>query len=342
MAQIKQELKDKLERDGVAGFLDGEDTLERVIPGPGEEERNLSRLNKIITGESRPASHTAKEGVAKATYYGLPILLAWIRGADLATKGARGLKEIAKYPGDVQQASKAAEKAVGKAVKKAAKKDAAKKASQESKSIFGKLLKAGMDNTTTGIEHRAAKEIKKDVDVAIKALNDEPAKPLPMEMIKDYAEKKGKNVLKVGLGATKSADVLSKMPYDKGYATDIDEDYPETSMEDYEYNEDPGLERYDTKHPAKYAWNSYKDFMKGLIGLDDLDPSLYPMDLINNLLIQTNAEVNMWDGDYLENLSDRSKIALVKNIMKGKYDILDSVSGAMKKTYLDLTNNDEE
>lgn len=327
MADIKKEMKDKLERDGALGFLDMEDNVERVLPGPSEEERNLSRLNKIITKEKRPASHTAKEvGAWATTNVALPLLAAFLKGGSVASKGAKGLKAISETmdsANDFQKASKAAQKSAQKAVKAAEKKVAAKNANLDKikNPIFRVMAWAQAGSDGDKIALRAAKDNVKNIDTAIKATS-KYAPKLPKDMVNRLALEEGGKALAGTLGAEKLGEGVDRAVIEYG-------------------NTDKKDERIDKRAEMSKPRRVWQ-FLKSLVDMDDLDPSKYPMDLVNNLLIQWNADSNVLEKEQLDRLGDDEKIKLVKDVMKGKYNDYEDVSEAMLENYLRLTNTDEE
>lgn len=326
MADIEQELKQKLDKNGALSFLDMEDNLERVLPGPGEEERNLSRLNKIITKESRPASHTAKElGAWTGANVAIPLAVAFLKGANVARKGAKGLEQISKVAGSAdnfQKASKTAEKSAKRAVTNAGKKVATINAANEKiKNPFLRIV--AMATSGSGgpnIELRAAKDNLKNVETAIKATN-KYAPGLPKDMVNRFAKEEGGKALAGTLGGEK---IMEAIP-------DGVKDYGKTDKEGR-------IDKRAEMSAPRRVWQ----FLKSLVDLDDLDPAKYPMDLVDNLLVQWNAETNVLDKEQLDNLGDDEKIKLVKDVMKGKYNDYEDVSDAMLRNYLMLTNTDED
>lgn len=327
MADIKKEMKDKLERDGALGFLDMEDNVERVLPGPSEEERNLSRLNKIITGEKRPASHTAKEAGAWATTnVALPLLAAFLKGGSVASKGAKGLKAISETmdsANDFQKASKAAQKSAQKAVKSAEKKVAAKNAKIDKiKNPIVRVLAWAQRNDGDKIALRAAKDDVKNIDTAIKATS-KYAPELPKDTVNRLALEEGGKALAGTLGAEKLGEGVDRAVINYG---------------ENDKDKDARIDKRAEMSAPRRVWQ----FLKSLVDMDDLDPSKYPMDLVNNLLIQWNADSNVLEKEQLDRLGDDEKIKLVKDVMKGKYNDYEDVSEAMLENYLRLTNTDEE
>lgn len=326
MAELKKELKDKWKRDGALGLLDLEDDVERVLPGPGEEERNLSRLNKIITGEKRPASHTAKEAGAWATTnVAMPLLVAFLKGGSVASKGTKGLKTIAEATdatGDFHKAAKTAEKSAKKAVKEAEKKVATKNAELDKikNPVTRVIAWATSGNDGDKIALRAAKQDAKNIDTAIKATS-KYAPELPKDMVNRLAKEEGGKAFAATAGSEKLGEGVNRAAIDYG-KTDKDEKMDK---------------RAEMSSPRR-VWQ----FLKSLVDLDDLDPGKYPMDLVNNMLIQWNADTNVLSQEQLDKLGDDEKIKLVKDVMKGKYNDYEDVSEAMLENYLMLTNTDEE
>ena len=176
-----------------------QDDIERILPGPGEEERNLSRLNKVVTGEKRPASHTAKEaGAWTTTNVALPLLAAFLKGGGVASKGAKGLKTISETmdsANDFQKASKAAQKSARKAVKAAEKKVAAKNANLDKirNPVIRAIAWARSGSDGDKIALRAAKDNVKNIDTAIKATS-KYAPELPRDMVNRLALEEGGKV----------------------------------------------------------------------------------------------------------------------------------------------------
>ena len=326
MADLKKEMKDKLERDGAFGLLDLQDDVERILPGPSEEERNLSRLNKIIKDEKRPASHTAKEAGAWATTnVALPLLAAFLKGGGIASKGTKGLKAISETmdsANDFQKASKAAQKSAQKAVKEAEKKVAAKNAQIDKiKNPIIRVIAWAKRNDGDKIALRAAKDNVKNIDTAIKATS-KYAPELPKDMVNRLAKEEGGKVFAATAGSEKLGEGVDRAVIEYG-------------------NTDKKDERIDKRAEMSKPRRVWQ-FLKSLVDLDDLDPDKYPMDLVNNLLVQWNADTNVLSKDQLDRLGDDEKIKLVKDVMKGKYNDYEDVSEAMLENYLMLTNTDEE
>lgn len=328
MADVKQELEQKLERDGAIGFLDADDVVERVLPGPSEEERNLSRLRKIITGEARPVSHTAKETAAwTGVNVLLPVLAAGLKSGSVIAKGTKGLQQIKKAvgaTGNFQKAVKTTEKLAQKAVKDATKEAAkadAKRASAKNP-ILRAFLEAQLGSDAHNISLRAAKKNLKDVETAIEATS-KYAPDVPEKMIKRMGLEKGAKVL---AGTTAGERVLN------GITSANNNNYGETDKNDYR------IDKRAEMSVLRRAWQ----FLKSLVDLDDLDPSKYPMDLVNNLLVQWNADTNVLKKEQLDRLGDDEKIKMIKDIIKGKYNDFEDVSKSLVDRFTELTNTNEE
>lgn len=311
-------------------LLDITNDIEQIPIGPNEIERNNSRLRKIVTKEPRPASHTAKEVVAwTASNIGLPLLAAGIKGASVANKGRKGLKAINAVDkvDNIQVAAKEAEKLAKKAVEETAKKTAEKNSKLKGKSAFKKLLGTIGKMTTEELDERVAKNKVKNIATAVKAMA-KYAPGLPGDMVQRLARESGAKTLIGLLAAIKGGKLISN-----GIPNDKDFDKEEARQLD------PRIEM----NPLQKGIH----FGKQLLDLDNLDPSKFPMDMVNKLLVQTNADVDMWNKEQIDSLSDAEKIKLVKDVMKGKYNGMEDVSQIMRENYIALTkdyltNNDEE
>lgn len=306
-------------------LLDITNDIEQIPIGPNEIERNQSRLNKLVTGEKRPASHTAKEAVAwTASNVAVPVLLSAIKGASIASKGKKGLKAINAIDnaGDVKNAAKSAESLARKAFEEASKKSAEKAGQNKSRSVLGSILKSSLQMGTEQLDERVAKNRVNNIGIAIKAMN-KYAPGLPMDMINRYGREEGAKLLIGLLAGVKGGKLISKgLPNDK----------------DFEKEEARGLDPRIEMNGLQKA----VQFGKSLFDLDDLDPSTYPMDMIDKLIVQTNADTDKWNKDQIDSLSDAEKIKLVKDTMKGKYNDQEDISKVMLENYLRLTNTDGE
>lgn len=329
--QIVSEIKDKYNRDGVLGFTDLEDDIERILPGASESERNESRLNKIITGEKRPMSHTAKEAASWALADGTPFLVAWLKAVKIAGKGAKGLKTISEVGGDaakggIQAMQKVAEKQAKEAAEEAAKKVAENAPKKQAKTLLGRILQMAQQDAPDLIEKRAADADLKNVETAIKAMSSQPAgTDLPMESIKAYANNKGAKTLAALLGSEKLGRIIGKGMVDTG-----------------DYGKVKDLEGYDSSIEMG-GLETLGHFLSGIFDLDTLNPDIYPMDKIDNVLNTVNKKTHQWNQTQLDRLGEDEKVKLVKNIAKGKYDTDEkTLSYELYKAYRDLTNNNED
>lgn len=314
--------------DKIINLLDLQNDIEQIPIGPNEEERNESRLRKDITGEKRPLSHTIKEAGAWSTAnILLPFVAAVIKGANVVSKGQKGLKLInnaAKEGKSIEWAMKKAAKATKKASKKAAKEVAEN--APKSKSTFGKLIELASQTSPSNIKARIAKNDEKAVKTAIKAMGGvEPVGTTGEQMIKEYGIEKGAKTLAGTMAAEKAGDIIANGIPDTGTYNE--------KVRDIDF--DPRIEM----SGGRKLWQ----FIKGLFDFDELNPDIYPMDKVNDVLMNMNKEAKVWNREQLERLGDDEKIKLVKDIAKGKYDTNDlGLSSYLYNAYMDLTNNDEE
>lgn len=318
---------DKYQKNGLLGYLDVEDDLEAVLPGPSEQERNESRLRKVITGEKRPLSHTAKEvGAWTGANVALPLLAAAIKGASLASRGKNGVRlinKLAKHGQTTKQAMRTAEKATERYAKKTAAEAAKKKAETKGLSLFA-MLKKATANGTEGIKARAAKRDAQDVKKAIDIISKNP----PTQQMSDVINKEALNSAKKTFGATeagvRAGDVISKGKVDTG-----------------DFKKLKGVDEYDNRIEMGKGRKALQ-FIKSLVDLDDLNPDIYPMDKVNSVINRLNANTHKWRQVQLNELGDDEKIKLIKDIAKGKYDTEDeTLSYELYKAYKDLTNKEE-
>lgn len=332
--QIVSEIKDKYDRDGALGFLDIEDDVERLLPGPTEEERNSSRLNKVITGESRPLSHTAKEASAWTISNGIPIVAGVIKGANVVGKGTKGLKALNEVPENIMRtegfsgAVKWAEENAAEAAKKLAE-ETARREAYRPKTFLGKVMKKagqGMDSAFMKATKNASrsKDVVDNIATALKAMSAH-VPGLPRDLINQYGLEKGSKMLIGLMAALKAGKLIANTDFNGG-------DYNKGTEDVRGF--DPRLEM---NIPQK-GWQ----FLKSLVDLDDLNPKNYPMDTINNLLVQFNADAGKWDRDQIDGLSDSEKVKMIKDIAKGKYNETEDLSALLLKNYLELTNTDED
>lgn len=169
-------------------FLDLTNDLEQIPTGKenDEEHRNDSRLNKVITGEARPAGHVGKEAAAWATTnVGIPLLTAGIGklisgGSKAGSAGAKALSKVDDVADAVEAASKTKKvaNASGKEVKamvKGAKQEAKQVAKEGLKELdevgnIDKGLKKGKFVAASEKDKsKVLKEAKKEIKEAEKA-----------------------------------------------------------------------------------------------------------------------------------------------------------------------------
>ena len=322
---------DKYAERGLLSYLDMEDNLEALLPGPSEDERNESRLNKLVTGEKRPISHKIKEAGAWAgANVALPLLAGVLKGASTASKAKNGVRLINKLgkPGQTTtQAMKTAEKATEKYAKKTAERAAKQKAETKGANIFSTLIKRALaDKNPTLINARAAKQDAKDVKKAIKILNKYPPTQRVGNIINEEAIKSGKITAAATAGGVRAGDVISNGGVDTGSYNKLDEN----------------VLRYDDRiemSKGRKAWQ----FIKGLVDMDDLNPDIYPMKKVSDILDDLNQNTHKWSQLQIDRLGDDEKIKLIKDIANGKYDTDDLVlSRELYKSYMHLTNKEEE
>lgn len=323
------EIEDKKDEEGWLSYLDIQDDIERLLPGPSEKERNDSRLREMVTGEPRPISHIDHETKAWAhNNVTLPLLLAALRGATLggrALKGAKAIDKTTKFvvPGGIRGKMRFAQKTAGKEVKETGK--ALKEAKKEApKKLFERLMYTvnGVDHDKV-FDHRIAKQNKKNIDTAIDILSKNPTER-PEDVIKDAAVR---SAAKVGTGAVVGNKAAKALVDNVG-------------REPGTY--DKGIDGHDDRIEMGIA-SKAMHFLKNLTGADELDPSIWPMDAIDNLITQTNGDLDLWDNDQLRNLDDKEKVRLVMDIARGKYDTDDyDVKNTLLKNYLELTEGNED
>lgn len=323
------EITDKYKEDGILGYLDFEDDVERLMPGPSETERNESRLRHLVTGEKRPVSHIDHETKAWAhTNVGLPLLLSFMKYATKASKALRGTKAIEKStkfrtPAGLQGKMRPAQEMAKEEVKETGK--ALKEAKKEApKKLFERFMYTVDGGASDEIfNHRIAKQKAKDIDTAIDILSKNPA-GRPGDVIDEAAAKSaGKTGL--GFGAVKGAA--------KGV---------EDKMGNEEGGYDKGIPGFDDRLEMGMT-NKALHFLKSLTGGDELDPEIWPMEIINDLILTTNADVGLWDREQLQELDDKEKVRFVMNMARGKYNTEDKdVKEALLQNYLKLTEGYEE
>lgn len=313
MAEIKDKLKKATE------LLDVQGDIERILPGPSEQERKESRLRNAITGETRPAEHVNHEAKAFAhANAGLPLLIGFLRGATLGGRALKGAKAIDKssnfvHPAGLQGKMRLAQRAAKEEVKETGK--ALKEAKKEApKKLFERFMYTVNGGASDEIwAHRIAKENAKNIDTAINVLSKSPAGK-PGDVIDETAGKAAEKALGGTVLATKAGKAVS---------------------------DNAGKKK---KYEGKLELNGLENAMNtvnGIVGEPLWNPKRWPMEQIDQLLLMTNGDADVWDEDSLGELSDEAKIKLVVDTMHGKYNDYGDVSDVMLKNYLKMTNKDE-
>ena len=312
----KEEIKDKLKK--AAELLDVQGDIERILPGPSEQERKESRLRNAITGETRPAEHVNHEAKAFAhANAGLPLLIGFLRGARLGSKALKGASAIDKVqkavPGGLQAKMGPAQRKAAAVVEETGKtlKEAKKNAPKKLFERFWETVNGA--NHDEIMAHRIAKEDAKNIDTAINVLSKSPAGK-PGDVIDEAAGKAAEKALGGTVLATKAGKAVS---------------------------DNAGKKK---KYEGKLELNGLENAMNivnGIVGEPLWNPKRWPMEQIDQLLLMTNGDADVWDEDSLGELSDEAKIKLVVDTMHGKYNDYGNVSDAMLKNYLKMTNKDE-
>ena len=312
-------------QENPVGLLDMMDNFERILPGPTETERNESRLRNIVTGEGRDASHVGKEAAAWALANGTPFLAAYLKAAKVANMGAKGLKAITNVggKGGMKVWQEVAEKQAKEAAEEAAK-NATIKYSKNPLVRVNQMATSG--ETGANLTKRIADSNLAEVETAIKGISSQPnGIDRPMRAIKKYAEGKSIKTLAALLAGEKLGRILGKGMIDTGG-----------------YGRVKDLEGFDSSIEMG-ALDTLRHFIAGMFDFDTLNPDAYPMDKVNSILNDVNRKTHKWNQVQIDHLGDDEKIRLVKRIAKGKYDTEDqSLSQELIKSYLDLTNNDED
>lgn len=321
---------DKYAERGLLSYLDVTDDIEALLPGPSEDERNESRLRKVITGEKRPGSHTAKEvGAWTTSNVILPILAGALKGVSTASKarnGARLINKIGKPGQTLQQAMRTAEKATERYAKKTAARAAKKKAELKGSNLFSTLLKNGLaGKNPVEVTARAAKKDAKDVKKFNEIISKYPPTQRFYNVITKEAKKDGlKAAVATGAGV-RAGDAIANSEVDTGDYNPLKED-----VKGYD-------NRFEMGKPRKF-WQ----FIKGLFDLDDLNPDIYPMDQIN-YLVDDLFDKKIGTSAQKERLGDAEKIKLIKDVGKGIYDTDDTAfSYELYKTYMNMLNEEGE
>lgn len=315
----KEQVKDKIGK--TLGLLDVQRDLERILPGPSEQERKESRLRNAITGETRPAEHVNHEAKAFAhANAGLPLLIGFLRYARLGSRGLKGANAINKVRETVLPGQDAFQQKMGPAQRIAARHvEETRKTLKEAKKNAPKKLFDRFWETFSGanhdeiMAHRIAKENAKNVDTAINILSKNPPGN-PGDVIDEVAGKAAEKALGGTVLATKAGKAVS---------------------------DNAGKKK---KYEGSLELNGLENAMNtvnGIVGEPLWNPKRWPMEQIDQLLLMTNSDADVWDEDSLGELSDEAKIKLVVDTMHGKYNDYGDVSDAMLKNYLKMTNKDE-
>lgn len=316
----KEQVKEKAAK--ALELLDVQRDLEQALPGPSEQERNESRLRNVVTGEPRPAEHVNHEAKALAHANAtIPLLLGFLRFARLggkAMKGAKAIDKASKFhsPGGLQAKVRPAQRMAGQAVEGTGKTlmDTKKNAPKNLFERFWETVNGA--NRDEIFAHRIAKEEAKNIDTAAKFIDKSPTGKAK-DVINTIGEEAGKSAEKA-LGGTVLAEKAGKAVSDN-------------VGKKKKYEGDLELNRF----------QNIMNLISGVAGESPWDPERYPMEQIDQLLLMTNGDADVWDEDSLNELSDEAKIKLVIDTMHGKYNDYGDVSDAMLKNYLKMTNKDE-
>lgn len=311
-------------QENPVGLLDMMDNFERILPGPTETERNESRLRHIVTGEGRDASHIGKEVAAWGLANGTPFLLAYLKAARVAGMGAKGLKTITNVGG--KGGMKVWQEVAEKQAREAAEEAAKKVGGNNAKTLMGNMTQDMLRTSPDNMAKRIADSNLKNVETAIKGISSRSdGLDRPMRAIMKYAKGKGAKTLAALLASEKLGRILGKGMIDTGG-----------------YGRVKDLEGFDNSIEMG-GLETFGHFLAGLFDLDTFNPDAYPMDKIDRIIKDVNKRTHKWNRVQIDHLGDDEKIRLVKNIAKGKYDTKDqSLSNELIKSYLDLTNNDED
>ena len=318
-------------------YLDTDYDLDLILPGPNREERNKSRLDNLVTGKQRPADHMFKEAQINAYgNVGIPLLLAFMNYASKGGKALKGAKIISEEatPAEVATANfgPAIKKATGKASKEVAdsKKGLklARKAAKENepKNLFSKTIYwAGGGRGT--LDEKAALEAAKDNLKSVKTAAGIITSNPPGHLGDAIETAAGKSAEKTLLGTTAA----------KG-AGKVAEDITTNKKGGY----DKGIDGFDDRIEMGMASKAIH-FLNTIMGGDVYDSDDWPMETIDNLITQTNDELNLWWPGQLKALDNKEKVRLVMDIARGKYDTDDyDVKNTLLKNYLELTEGNED
>ena len=327
----KEYLLDKLK------YLDTDYDLDLIIPGPNRDERNKSRLDNLITGKQRPADHLWKESQINAYgNVGIPLLLAFMNYARKGGKALKGAKIISESATPEEVATENFGPAINRAQKQAGENlvksktnlKVAKKEGKanEPKNILEKVFyyaNGGMEPFEERAAYDMAKENAKSIDTAAKIITSNPPGRLG-----DAIEKvAGKSAEKTVLG-TIAAKGTGKAAKDA--ATNKKDGY------------DKGIDGFDDRIEMGMASKAIH-FLNTIMGGDELDSDIWPMETIDNLITQTNDELDLWWPGQLKALDNKEKVRLVMDIARGKYDTDEyNVKDTLLKNYLELTEGNED
>lgn len=327
---IKEYLLDKLK------YLDTDYDLDLIIPGPNRDERNKSRLDNLVTGKQRPADHMWKEAQINAYgNVGIPLLLAFMNYARKGGKALKGAKAISEAATPAEVATENFGPAINRAQKQAGKNLVDAKANlkfakkerkaNEPKNILEKVFyysKGGMEPFEERAAYDMAKGNAKNINTAAKIITSNPPGRLG-DAIENAAGKSAEKTV-LGTVAAKGAGKAAKDATNKkgGY--------------------DKGIDGFDDRIEMGMA-NKAIHLLNSLMGSDVYDSDDWPMETIDNIITQTNDELNLWWPGQLKALDDKEKVRLVMDIARGKYDTDDyDVKNTLLKNYLELTEGNED
>lgn len=326
----KEYLLDKLK------YLDTDYDLDLIIPGPNRDERNKSRLDNLITGKQRPADHMFKESQINAYgNVGIPLLLAFMNYARKGGKALKGAKIISEEATPAEVATENFGPAINRAQKQAGKNLVDAKANlkfakkerkaNEPKNILEKVFyyaNGGMEPLEERAAYDMAKRNAKNINTAAKIITSNPPGRLG-DAIENAAGKSADKTL-LGTFAAKGAGKAAKDATNKkgGY--------------------DKGIDGFDDRIEMGMA-NKAIHFLNTIMGGDVYDSDIWPMETIDNIITQTNDELNLWWPGQLKALDDKEKVRLVMDMAKGKYDTDEyNVKDTLLKNYLELTEGNED
>lgn len=321
---------DKYKDRGLLSYLDVTDDIEALLPGPSEDERNESRLRKIITGEKRPLSHKAKEaGAWVGSNVIAPVLAGALKGVSTASKLGRGAAAIKKAGGGkiTKKAMKTAKEIAEKEAKKAAEEVVKANAETKGNSLISTLIKRSLaDKNPAHIKAGAAKEVEKNVNKAIEVIKKYPPKTPFGDIVKKEAKKDGLKAVAAAGAGVRAGDVIANGGVDTGGYSPLKED----------------VKGYDNRFEMGKL-RKFWQFVKGLFDRDDLNPNIYPMDQVNYLVDDLFDNKHIGSSVQKERLGDDEKIKLIKDVGKGIYDTDDTAfSYELYKSYMNMIDEEEE